>query len=108
MRLLLVLTLHQQDPSEKLEELRRHSLILTQSDLTMPAGRKIPDRGMPDSAVEVPEQSSPVKEDVNKLELASPQPTRPGRVQFGAVNFGQDDQEDDKRETVLSPTDASP
>lgn len=74
----------------------------------MPAGKTIPNRGMPESAQEV---TSPVKEEAPKIEtsttvpiVASPQPTRGGRVQFGAVDFAKDADEG-KREVVLSPTD---
>lgn len=102
------------DPNEKLEELRRHSLILTQGDLTMPSHR-IPDREMPNSAVNV--ATSPTKETPDHVptkksdlatatspSVASPQPIRAGRVQFGAVNFAKAT-DDGSKEELLSPTD---
>lgn len=78
---------------------------------------KIPDRKMPNSAVSV--ATSPTKETPDEVpaepknsdiatatspSVASPQPIRAGRVQFGAVNFAKAG-DDGSREELLSPTD---
>ena len=116
-----------QDPTEKLEELRRHSLVLTQSDLKLPPTKKIPDRKMPESAVDetapvqhilsegknvafaedapaAAPEATPASSSAGQPSSAASQPTKVGRVHFGAVDFAKE--KDDKgRDEVLSPTD---
>lgn len=94
-----------QDPTEKLEELRRHSLVLSQSDLRLPAGKRIPNRVMPDHAEAAKAESKKVgfALDSPTQDVASPQPFRAGKVQFGAVDFAKEPSESGHQQ-VLSPT----